>query len=282
MPDQQSSSSVGREKNTEPAGENNDVSLNKAVVIPPGYDKRPDIDNPMDANDKGTAFSKNMKGLNLETLFLEEIDDEDKRFDRLEQAVIDFRREYEEVRPAIMRLTAIEADIQSLLGDLKTLAQTEKLPSEIESAPVEGVEVTEEEPPAPVSLLETDKNPVPLEQKVSAVSGGAKIEKIRIGLHPDKERIVIELSDKNAYDIDLDNEEKILVVSFPGLGTDDSAVTDGTDLKSYLISSYDVSASMQDLNIIFQLKKTTKVFHSEWLNAGQNYKYHRLIIDLEN
>lgn len=265
------------------------IRVNNPIVIPPGYDERPDINNPLDASNPDMAFSKNMKGLNLEMLFSEDIEDTDKRFERLEKAFIAFRREYEDIRPAIMRLTAIESDMQELVGDLETLTKSGDVApiAEGEGTPVEAVA-------EPQALLKEDINTPniissgPEEgqavEQISKkpVSDDTKIQDIRIGLHPDKERIVIELSGKNTYAIDLDNQEKLLIVHLKGLKESSTAISAHADLKSYVISSYNFSDSEEGMDILFQLKKSTKVLTTEWLDATTGFPSHRLVIDLEN
>lgn len=70
------------------------------------------------------------KGINYEQLFTERMSDDEQRFDRVENAVLDLRRDFEAVLPAVMRLVAVEGDIQNLVGQLETLLQNEPLPAE--------------------------------------------------------------------------------------------------------------------------------------------------------
>ncbi len=65
------------------------------------------------------------KGINYEQLFTERISDDSKRFERVENAVLDMRRDFEAVLPAVMRLVAVEGDIQNLVGQLETLLKNE-------------------------------------------------------------------------------------------------------------------------------------------------------------
>ncbi len=65
------------------------------------------------------------KGINYEQLFTERISDDNKRFERVENAVLDMRRDFEAVLPAVMRLVAVEGDIQNLVGQLETLLKNE-------------------------------------------------------------------------------------------------------------------------------------------------------------
>ena len=66
-----------------------------------------------------------LKGVNVSTLFSENITDTDRRFDRLENAVLDLRKEFEVMKPAIVRLVAVESDIQALVQQLEGMALAE-------------------------------------------------------------------------------------------------------------------------------------------------------------
>ncbi|HEY0901505.1 MAG TPA: hypothetical protein VGD95_05225, partial [Micavibrio sp.] len=65
------------------------------------------------------------KGINYEQLFTERLSDDNKRFERVENAVLDMRRDFETVLPSIVRLVAVENDIQNLVGQLETLLKNE-------------------------------------------------------------------------------------------------------------------------------------------------------------
>ena len=62
------------------------------------------------------------KGLNADQLFAEKLSSDDARLKRLENAVADLRREFDAVKPAIIRLSAVEADMEELVTQLQSLA----------------------------------------------------------------------------------------------------------------------------------------------------------------
>src|SRR5262245_20273637 len=64
-------------------------------------------------------------GLKFTPLFAEPVSDEDARFRRLEDAVQALRNDFDTVTPSIVRLVAIEGDINNLVGQLETLTGTE-------------------------------------------------------------------------------------------------------------------------------------------------------------
>lgn len=61
------------------------------------------------------------KGLNADQLFAEKLSSDDARLKRLENAVADLRREFDAVKPAIIRLSAVEADMEELVTQLQSL-----------------------------------------------------------------------------------------------------------------------------------------------------------------
>ncbi len=65
------------------------------------------------------------RGVNYEKLFAEEISDPDARIQRVENAVIELRRDFESVLPSILRLVAVEKDIRDLTSQLEILLQNE-------------------------------------------------------------------------------------------------------------------------------------------------------------
>lgn len=75
---------------------------------------------------------------------------------------------------------------------------------------------------------------------------------VRIGEHPGKTRIVLDLNAKADFTADLDNAEKILVVELPGAQWNASAHQSFSD--SPLLSAYDVNPSNGGKGSILILK----------------------------
>jgi hypothetical protein len=96
------------------------------ISLPPGTGDRPLL-----PGQSGTQYMPNglpalapARGVNADTMFAEKIKDEAARFKRLENAVADMRREFEAIKPAIVRLSAVEGDMQDLIGQLQSLTGT--------------------------------------------------------------------------------------------------------------------------------------------------------------
>jgi hypothetical protein len=65
------------------------------------------------------------KGVDLQKQFSEDIKDPIERIKRVENAVVDLRRDFDAVYPSIQRLVAVEQDMQDLTRQLGTLLQNE-------------------------------------------------------------------------------------------------------------------------------------------------------------
>ena len=129
------------EKNTTENTEKQNSAIGAPVALPPSFGTQDAITSPSDSTfmPNGLPVLQPMKGINVDELFSEEIKDDNARFDRLEQAVLDMRREFESVKPSIVRLAAVETDIQSLVKEMEVMLQetpadsTNPLPLETEA-----------------------------------------------------------------------------------------------------------------------------------------------------
>jgi hypothetical protein len=148
-----------------------------SVPAPPGADNRP-----LEPGQSGAQYLPNglpvlpARGVNAEMLFAEKITDSDDRFRRLENAVTDLRRELNAAMPAIVRLSAVEQDMQELLGQLQTLVEGGPGPVDLslDSAPVPGV-TADALPPRPFPAAPEEGSPPPASpepvESVPAIAG---------------------------------------------------------------------------------------------------------------
>lgn len=101
---------------------------------------------------------------------------------------------------------------------------------------------------------------------------------IRVGEHPGKTRIVLDLQGKSSFTADLDNAEKILVIEIPAAGWKTAAQK--SLASSPILSSYRVEAlSNGGTMLIIQLKKSATVSYKGSMDDAKTGGQ-RLIIDL--
>ncbi|MCB1556814.1 MAG: hypothetical protein KDJ15_05820 [Alphaproteobacteria bacterium] len=247
------------------------------LASPPGAGQRPPL-LPENVPGEGAYTSgappglQPPRGVNLETLFAQKTRTTEERFQRLEGAVIDMRSDFDRMMPAIMRLTAVESDISALLEQLETMMDVAPPPTESFEAP-------------------TDQQALPLpQQNVAAapaqdapppkvVVGPPEIKRLRIGEHPDRTRLVLDLSASSPYRYDLDNSENLLVIELPEAGW--NGRTSWQNDKAPLIRSWSVQPmeNGKGSRIIAVLKHNASVIDDMAIKAN-GYQDHRIVIDL--
>lgn len=210
----------------------------------------------------------------------------EERLDSLEESVSDLRREFDMLLPSIRELidAGKAARISAASGTPAVTSAPSSVVPEPAPAPVKS-------PPASASVPEEVKaehKPIaaphqssPDKTAKALVSNPSEIQvtAVRIGTHPDRTRIVLDLSAPAAFQIDLDNAEHLLLVDLSGAawkGPDSQNVTG----KS-LVSSWSAQSSHEGKGstAIFQLSAPAKVLASSKLGPQGPYG-HRVMIDL--
>lgn len=123
--------------------------------------------------------------------------------------------------------------------------------------------------------------PSTTQQNYAAPSGnGALIQGVRVGEHPDKIRLVLDVSKKTAWRADLDNNEGLLVVELPDATWNGSAMSDRFGklpvLRSYRVEPMNNGAGYI---LIAQLKKNTQIINQAAYPALSGHGK-RLVVDL--
>lgn len=248
-------SSAGSAEDRETSNDSGNAPENAAIapLLPPGADARPALP----GQGSGLAALPGMqppKGLNVDNLFAEDIQDPMARIKRLENVVLDMRRDFNTVLPSIMRLVAVEQDMQNLIGQLETL--TDQSSAAIPAEAVETSALTDDTasedlsgstqqtlapqsgqaeasqpppgtPPPDIPIEETEgKAQAPPPSKPPEVasapedtpSASAPVSgavRLRVGEHSGKTRLVLETGGTTAFRADLDNAENLLVIELP-------------------------------------------------------------------
>ena len=253
---------------------------------------------------------KGLKGVNVDQLFSQNIRDTDRRFDRLENVVTDFRREYESVKPEILRLVAIEKDMQKLIELLNadagvpaqspefTSAQQDPMsttPVDISPPSIEGNAATAQDTTATVAPVKQEMAPppapaisspppppieTPTKQEMSkADHSGIMLKNFRFGEHSDYVRMVIDANTKTSYKLDLDPSGEIMTITVP------SSSWTGAETKTFKyndhLDSYRAKTDPQTKETIIYVsfKKPVKVINQGTLKSSTPPKF-RIFIDV--
>lgn len=258
------------------------------------------------------------KGINVsvDTLFTDDIKDPIERSRRLETAVVEMRRDLDAAMPAIKRLVAIEKDIQLLSSQLETLLNGEQAAPEevvysdapvsltpaipqtelatptpplVPVSPAPEVAVTTAAPslppPGPEPVTPKVAPPPPPIQRVPATTPAAPVETplavlgLRLGEHPDRTRLVFDMTGPATFRTDLDNNEKLLIVEIEKAAWSGMI---GQGLSSPLVQSYTVQPMEggAGTRVIMTLKAPTSVTSGKLLAPDSANKSSRLVIDL--
>jgi len=221
-------------------------------------------------------------GLNPKNIFGKRLKSDKERLDRLERAVQDMRNEFDTTKPAITRLTGLEGEIQTLIGELQHLNREGTLPAmpapmaqkPNNSATYNPPKKTMAAPttaPATMAPKKTYQSKAP-----PAYNGKASVYDLRIGEHPGRTRIVMDTNGKAGFSVDVDNNEKIAVIDLPQAGW--TASTSRALAKSNFVSSYKVQPSGNGHILILQLKRNAQVTYKSDLKGSGSGR--RLVIDL--
>ncbi|HEU4838104.1 MAG TPA: hypothetical protein VFS88_01680 [Micavibrio sp.] len=180
-------------------------------------------------------------------------------------------------------ITPLEAPVPLPPDPKDVVVEPFPVPAHPQQAPSAQEPAAASSPPA-VPAAEESTAPPPAAAKepvapqpVAAGGDGPAVTAMRIGEHPGKIRIVLDMRGKTAFTADLDNKEKILVVELP------KAAWNAESQKSFsenpLLSSYRTEAAPDGgTMLILQLKSASSIGYKASIdNPGGGS---RIVIDL--
>tara|TARA_R110001592_G_scaffold20926_9_gene84618 strand:+ start:4259 stop:5227 length:969 start_codon:yes stop_codon:yes gene_type:complete len=247
------------------------------------------------------------KGINVDTLFAQKLRDSDERFDRVENAIVDFRKEFEVYKPAIVRLAAVESDIQDLIKELEVVLQetpAQQPPIDLSGRPEPTLDVKQLNPhPSPPPEMKDVPSLRPPDAKVASKPlvpppksaakphsetvkhaamkfDGSVALNFRIGEQSDKVRVAFDTNQKTPFNIDIDNDEKLIVIELP------KARWEGKKSMTFPDSKLFESMTVEDINdqgsmIVLTLKKQAQILQEKRLDPDKTTAYHRVYFDLK-
>ncbi len=213
------------------------------------------------------------------------------RVARLEQSVGTLRSDYDRIMPAFASLNTTNERIQTLLDEMEAEG---KIPPVVAAArPVPKVSAPKAamkvEPSEEDQAMMADEAVMSAPEKVAPAAAAAdvppssgqssSVTALRIGEHPDKTRLVLDMDAKAkpSFKYDVDHDEKLLLIDLPASAW--AGKTTGRP-NSPLVSGWDVQKGPSGgTTLAIQLKKDARVLSSEFLKAG-NGEGARLVLDI--
>ncbi len=163
--------------------------------------------------------------------------------------------------PTDVRIVRLENEIAGLRSDLQKMTPPHK-------------------PVAPVQITQTASLPdMPVVQpQPAAPPAASSVLGVRVGEHPDKVRIVLDVTGPAKFSSDLDNQEKLLIIDLPQSGW--TAGTQGSFDGNPVISGYTARPSAGGgVTLAVELKKAAKLTMSSALEPNEVYG-HRIVFDV--
>ncbi len=241
-------------------------------------------------------------GLNLGTYLLDAGAAPDTRLDRLERSVIALQKDLKIMAPVVQNLNG-QVYGNALDRTAPHKPMTERLtPQAVEHA------IDADAPPVKLSIAQNAPSQTKImfdrvEQTLNAQNDAdmatpslqplkaaqtahtihiPTITDVRTGVHKGIMRIVFDVSTDTPYTVDLDNDERILVVEFPRAGWNAAALnrefSNNTLLKGYRVDS--AGAQNEGKIFVLQLKKTSRIQKKTLIPAASGAGK-RIVIDLK-
>ncbi len=216
-------------------------------------------------------------GVNLEEYFDDTAEIPD-RLSKVERTVSAIQRDLRILAPPILRLITVEQDIAALVAQLTQLAQSPSASRAPPGAAPLRLTAGAGGSGASPAITRPAAQPSGGGYKNPAAKGPVTVERLRLGEHADKTRIVLDVSGPASYRYDLDNGEHLLVIELPEAGwsgKQQEQVAKSPVLASWSVYPMDGGGS----RVILQLKKNTSVVYESVLKPNGS-SYYRIVIDL--
>lgn len=164
-----------------------------------------------------------------------------------------------------VRIVRLESEVAGLRDDFRKMVPAHKP----ETPVVEPVKAT----------LPPESAAAPSEAIAPAASAAtSSVRGVRVGEHPDKIRIVLDVSGPAKFSYDIDNNEKLLIVDLPQSSWPTGAT--GSFEGNALVSGYTAKPSASGgVTLAVELKKPAKLTMSSALEPNESYG-HRIVFDV--
>lgn len=222
-----------------------------------------------------------MMGLKTQTLFSDNVSNDEARFTRLENAVQEMHYDFEEIKPSIKKLVSIEKDLDDLMQQLDALVSNEPVTPR-DRTPLALTPQSQDIPPAKKVTktdVKTKTAQTPIKKLPDIDRSKAIIHSLRLADHSGKTRLVIETTQHLPFDASLDNQENLLTLAFEkGAPAFDPT---GLSRKSKLVNAITTADSQNGALVIVELAKSSNILQKGRIKPNKDNAYHRIFIDLE-
>ncbi len=222
----------------------------------------------------------------LEPVTTQPLPDLAARVSTLETNVAGLQTDMQAAKPKLEKVDAIDRKFRELSFELNAIDQRQTMTQAQNSAPVmrDAVKtepVKKEAAPKMAATADVKKPEVKRTEAkkadVKKTSGPLQVQQLRIGAQADKTRLVLDTSAPARISYDLDNAEKILIVTIPKAqwGT----AVKGAATSNPLIAAWQANKADDSVQLVLQLKQPVKILGSNQL-AATSTASDRVYLDL--
>ena len=207
------------------------------------------------------------------------------RLNDMEKQLADMQNDMKMIMPALTRLAALPVNSGDM-SQVQPSAGSDAAAVVDDGADLMPVPLVQQPVKQPVTMAAASAAPVPARESAppaasmqpASYSSGVVAQDIRFGSHPDKTRVVIDVSGEIGFTYDIDNTENILLIDLAGTQWGGAAQAPVGD--SPLVTSYEaVPNGKGGTQMAVQLRQPAKVLWAQTLPAVGG-KGPRLVIDI--
>lgn len=169
-----------------------------------------------------------------------------------------------------VRIVRLESEVAGLRDDFRKMVPQHKpeMPQQVTQAALL--------PPEAIAPVMPSTPPETIAPAAGAATSSVK--GVRVGEHPDKVRIVLDVSGPAKFSYDIDNNEKLLIIDLPQSSWPTGAT--GSFDGNALVSGYAARPSASGgVTLAVELKKPAKLTMSSALEPNESYG-HRIVFDV--
>lgn len=210
---------------------------------------------------------------------------------RLERQVSSLRRDFARLLPPLSSLIISDAQLDATIREI-TQAQQMNEDWEPASGQPTALNTIQKPRQKPASRTRAGKDTKSIVSNIASgidssddagtdaarTDGSAAVKNVRVGSHPGKARLVLDLSAPGQYRANIDNNENLLLVDLPNLAW--TAEMQKQFGRNPLVRSYTAQPSNGGTLLAVELKKPSRILKSTALGPNPTYGHHRIVLDL--
>lgn len=203
---------------------------------------------------------------------------------RMEREIAGLRQDFDKLLPPLSNLIVSDAQLDTTIKSIQAqkAANNAAMMSggNASAAPVTMNKMAPAKKMGAVKPASSSVKSSALPDIKSSYSGPLAVTDVRLGVHPDKTRMVLDVSGETKFSMDLDNNEKLLLIDLPNTSWAASAAKKIAG-NPYVAGYSTQKSASGGTTLVVELKKPVRIAGSAALKPRTNpVRGHRIFIDL--